>query len=178
MKNFIYFIIVFLVLSFPVYAIDDNGLYQYHNYEWGMDKDEVKKLIKENGYEYDKVYENGSIAAYEYKDRLLNDDVKIYMGLNVPSNELQSIVIQFDSPDHVIKKLLNILYEKYDKPMIEKNEKKIKYLTWINENKDVCVRMEYFSDPGFQRLSLYYMSLNYNVLQKYYNHLMKEKRKF
>jgi len=183
MKHFIYFIIVFLVLSFPLYAIDDNGSYQYHNYEWGMNKDQVKKLIKNNGYEYNK--RNGDNVVFEYKDKILDNKAKISLAVGKETNKLNQIGLQFKQFDGNVENIKNIIYDKYGKPctVMEKenvdNIKDKKKYIWVSENKKYMIKMDYHIYSKISDgLIINYIHLNYKNNKRYYYDIMEEINRF
>lgn len=159
MKKIIIMCLCILFFTGVVYGNDNkDNFYQYHNYEWGMTKQEIHKLVKENGYEITTNY-NKESKVLIYKDKLYGEKIEVSLEFTGATNKLYHINILSDDYE-IGKKLKPIFMDKYGDP-VNTNFKEGKWYEWVNKDNTHKVKIGYHNPLGFY---IDYLSLKYKEL--------------
>ena len=116
-----------------IYKEDRTKKIQYDDYEWGMKKSEVKRLIKEKDYKI--LYNKKKFIGYI--DSMFDNNVLVELSFTPKSKQLYHIGIYYYTDKD--KSFFNHMIKKYEKEYnVEKNKKNEYYVK--NKNKGILIR--------------------------------------
>lgn len=134
--------------------------YAYKNYKWGSTKDEIEKIIKENGFMIDERINNSEVKRLKYTDEIFNKKMVVYLSFTGLTEKLFAVYVFIKKEsiinDKLMKKITLNLKSKYGKP----TQGEEIYARWIGDE----AIMDFSDMPEHFRIT--YKSEKYHKLYK------------